>query len=203
MTGNDMKIAIATATGLALAALLAIGGCQKTATNAPANTAAAPSDSPPVATNSPPVEATAEADAKAFLEGVYAHYKTSKNNNFQPFDGNAKEVLDADTIALFKADQKALKGEGVGAIDSDWLCDCQDFESIAATVTIRSATATEAKATVEFRDTKMTGDDAKPRHDTFDLVKTPDGWRIHDMGTADQPSLRKVLQDEIAHPPKD
>jgi hypothetical protein len=201
-----MKIGPGTSTGLALAALLAMGGCQKAATNAPADAAnaaaAAPSNAPPVATDSPPVEATAEADAKAFLEGVYAHYKTSKNNNFQPFDGNAKEVLDADLIALFKADQKVLKGE-VGAIDSDWLCDCQDFESIAATVSILSATPTEAKATVEFHDTQMTGDDAKPRHDTFDLVKTPDGWRIHDMGTADEPSLRKVLQDEIAHPPKD
>jgi hypothetical protein len=197
-----MKSLLGTGTGLALAAVLAIGGCQKAATNA-SNSAAnaatsAPANAAPVATNSPPVEATAEADVTAFLNGVYDHYKTSKNNNFQPFEGNAKEVLDADTAALMKADQKALKGQGVGAIDSDWLCDCQDFESIAAKVTVQSATPTEAKATVEFRDTQMTGDDAKPRHDTFDLVKTPDGWRIHDMGTADQPSLRKVLQDEIA-----
>ena len=198
-----MKRALRTSALLAfaLAGLTAVAACQKAAPNA----AATP---PPVAANAPPVAApssvvnTDAVDAKAFLEGLYAHYKTSKNNNFQPFDGNAKEVLDADTIALFKADQKVMKGE-VGAIDTDWLCDCQDFESLAATVTVQSASATEAKATAEFRDTGMTGDDAKPRHDTFDLVKTPDGWRIHDMSTRDQPSLRKVLQDEVAHPPKD
>ena len=47
---------------------------------------------------------------------------------------------------------------------------------------------------MEFHDTGMTG---------CGLVKTSDGWRIHDMGTANDPGLRKVLQDEIAHPPKD
>ena len=142
-----MKIALGTSTGLALAALLAISGCQKAATNAPTfqppTQPPAPSGAASGRRNSPPVEALAER-TRAFLEGVYAHYKTSKNNNFQPFDANAKEVLDADTIALFKADQKLMKGE-VGAIDSDWLCDCQDFESIAATVTILSATSAEPR----------------------------------------------------------
>ncbi|MEJ0066565.1 MAG: hypothetical protein WDM85_15095 [Caulobacteraceae bacterium] len=58
------------------------------------------------------------------------------------------------------------------------------------------ATATTAKATSDFHD--VDDSSPKPRRDTFDLVKTPAGWRIHDMGTEDQPSLRKVLQDEIA-----
>ena len=102
--------------------MLAVGGCQKAATNdaanSAANTAAAPSSAAPVATNSPPVEATAEADVKAFLDGIYAHYKNSKNNSFQPFEKNAKEVLDPDTITLIDADNKALKGE-VGVMDGD------------------------------------------------------------------------------------
>ena len=179
--------------GLALA--IALAACQKSASNAPAS-------APPVETNSPPVAAAATpaasgdaADAKAFLDGLYAHYKTSKDNTFAPFDANQSEVLDPDTMALMKADDKALNGE-LGDIDGDWLCDCQDFESITATVTVLSATPTSAKATADFRDT-MDGPGGKPKHDTFDLVKTPAGWRIHDMGTADQPSLRKVLQDEI------
>ena len=186
---------------------LAAAACQKpasnTATPAPVetNAASAPTETNGAATAPAAAPLSGDAaDVKAFLDGLYAHYKTSKDNTFQPFDGNAKEVLDADTIALFKADQKLMKGE-VGAIDSDWLCDCQDFNSIVATVTVQSATPTGAKATSDFHDPQDTTD--KPGHDTFDLVKTADGWRIHDMGTRDQPSLRKVLQDEIAHPPKD
>ncbi len=180
--------------GLALA--LALVACQKPASNAAAtappvetNTAAAA----PVATPTAAPASGDAADAKAFLDGLYAHYKVSKDNTFAPFEANVAEVLDPDTIALMKTDDKLLKGE-LGDIDGDWLCDCQDFESITAVVTVQSATPTDAKATAVFTDTM----DGKPKTDTFELVKTPAGWRIHDMGTADQPSLRKVLSDEIA-----
>jgi hypothetical protein len=179
------------APALALAGLMAMAACQKAATNSPppaeANAAPPPASAAPAATDS--------ADAKAFLDGLYAHYKTSSSNStFQPFDANAGDVLDADTIALMKADEKALNGD-LGDIDGDWLCDCQDYQSISATVTVQSATPTTAKATADFHDSIDTS--PKPHHDTFDLVKTAAGWRIHDMGTSDQPSLRKVLQDEI------
>jgi hypothetical protein len=178
---------------LALAGLTGLAGCQKAASNAAATPAA-------VATNAPAAAAPASSDAddvKAFLEGVYAHYKTSSSNStFQPFDANGPEVLDPDTFALMKADEKALNGD-LGDIDSDWLCDCQDYQSITATISVQSATPTTAKATADFHDVIDTS--PKPHRDTFDLVKTPAGWRIHDMGTADQPSLRKVLQDEIKH----
>jgi hypothetical protein len=192
------------ALALALAGVLALAGCGKPPTNATtANAAASATDTSnaPAATNTaaattPTATGSDAADVKAFLDGIYAHYQTNKDPIFQPFNGNAKEVLDADTIALFKADQKVLNGQGVGAIDGDWLCDCQDFESITATITVQSASATEAKATSDFHDTPPDG--GTPKHDTFDLVKTPAGWRIHDIGTADQPSLRKVLTDEIA-----
>jgi hypothetical protein len=93
-----------------------------------------------------------------------------------------------------KADEKALKGE-LGDIDGDWVCDCQDWESISATVTVDQATPTTAKATSVFHDKTDTG---PPKRDTFDLVKTPDGWRIHDIGTGTDPSLRLVLTKEIA-----
>jgi hypothetical protein len=177
----------------ALTVLADAAGCQKASTNA----AAIP---PPIAGNAAPQAGSSvvnrdATDAKAFLDGLYAHYKNSKNSTFQPFDENVREVLDADTIALMDADTKALKGE-VGDIDGDWLCDCQDYESLTATITVQSATPTAAKATSVFHDKIDAG--AAPKRDTFDLVETPAGWRIHDMGTADQPSLRRVLQDEIA-----
>jgi hypothetical protein len=180
---------------LGLAGPIAISACHKAATNTSTGVAAANVAAAPAPASAAPTSTDA-ADVKAFLEALYAHYKTSSSNStFQPFDANAGGVLDGDTIALMKADQNALKGE-LGDIDGDWLCDCQDYQSITATIAVVSVTPTTAKATADFHDVEDTS--PKPHHDTFDLVKTPAGWRIHDMGTADQPSLRKVLQDEIA-----
>jgi hypothetical protein len=193
----QMKIALGGSVmlALALAGLTGLAACQKAASNAAASPAAVATNTPPAAAAAQPASTDSD-DVKAFLDGLYAHYKTnSSNSTFQPFDANAGDVLDPDTIALMKADQTALKGE-LGDVESDWLCDCQDYTSIKATITVQSASATTAKATSEFHDV----DDAspKPRRDTFDLVKTAAGWRIHDVGTEDQPSLRKVLRDEIA-----
>jgi hypothetical protein len=179
---------------LVVSGAVGLAGCQKAADNAAQTPAAIATNTAPAAGPSPVASSDAD-DAKAFLESLYAHYATSKDDTFQPFDGSAKDVLDPDTLALMKADAKALNGE-LGDIDGDWLCDCQDFTSIKATIAVQSATPTTAKATSDFKDVEDTS--PKLRHDTFDLVKTPAGWRIHDMGTEDQPSLRKVLQDEIA-----
>jgi hypothetical protein len=181
----SMKLALG---ALALAGLCAAGGCQapasNSATNAPATNAAAAAPAPD------PADA---ADAKAFLVGLYAHYRSNKNNTFNLFDTNSTQVFDADTLALLKADTKALKGD-LGAIDGDWLCDCQDFTSIVATVNVTAATPTTAEATSDFHDTV----DPRPsERDTFDLVKVNGAWRIHDMSTPGQPPLRKTLQDEI------
>jgi hypothetical protein len=187
----DMKYLLG-GVALVFAGALVLAGCQKAANNTTATPAAVATNSPPAAT----AAATSDADdVKAFLEGIYAHYKTSsETSNYQPFDANGPEVLDADTLALMKADTKALNGD-LGAIDADWLCACQDYTSIKSTIAVQSATATAAKASSDFKDVDDTT--AKPRHDTFDLVKTAAGWRIHDMETDGPPSLRKVLQDEI------
>ena len=200
------------ASGLALAAaltgVLAQGACQKAApavnaagaanaasanaAPAPANVAAPGPGAAPVAATGPDADA-----AKAFLEGLYAHYAKSRSTGttWAPMDANIKEVFDADMVTLMAADTKALKGE-LGEIDGDWLCDCQDWGSLVAMVTVTEASPTAAKAVATFHDTQVADD--HPRRDTFDLVKTPAGWRIHDMGTADQPSLRGVLAKEIA-----
>ena len=174
----------------ALAAALALGACQKPATNgAPAANAA-----PAAAVAGESADAAA---AKSFVEGLYAHYKASSSTGttWAPMDANVKEVFDADMVALLEGDTKALKGE-LGEIDGDWLCDCQDWGSLSADITILSASPTAAKAASVIRDTQIKDEAAK--RDTFDLVKTPAGWRIHDMGTEQDPSLRAVLTKEIA-----
>ena len=197
-----MRQPLRLATVTIMAGALALAACQKAATPAAnaANTAPAATNAAPAANAAPaPVAATGpDADAaKAFIEGLYAHYKTSSSTGatWAPMDANIKEVFDADMVKLMAADTKALKGE-LGEIDGDWLCDCQDWGSIAATITVTEASPTAAKAVAVFHDTQVTDD--HPRRDTFDLVKTPAGWRIHDMGTTSDPSLRAVLTKEIA-----
>jgi len=197
---EDMRPSMKLALGaLALAGLCAAAGCTAPATNAAANAANTAISSAPAANAATNAVATAPdpadaADAKAFLVGLYAHYQSSKNNNFQPFDANVRDVFDPDMIALLAADQKVLKGE-VGAIDGDWLCDCQDFTSIQATINVTSATPTTAQATADFHDTV----DPRPtERDSFDLVKVNGVWRIHDMSTPGQPPLRQTLQTEIS-----
>ena len=181
----------------ALALALTLGACQKDTATADAANAASPAL--PAATPVSTAEASgAEAGSpQAFLEGLYAHYKASSSTgtSWAPMDANVKDVFDPDTVALLAADTKALKGE-LGEIDGDWLCDCQDWGSIAATVTVTSQTPTTAKATAAFHDTQVP--DEKDKRDTFDLVKTPAGWRIHDMGTPQDASLRHVLTVEMA-----
>jgi hypothetical protein len=177
---------------IVLTAMVALGACQKS----PANTATPAANAAPAAAPAAADSADAAA-AKAFVEGLYAHYKASSSTGttWAPMDANVKQVFDPDMVALLAADTKALKGE-LGEIDGDWLCDCQDWGSLTAKVTVVSANATAAKATADIHDTQVAAEG--PRHDTFDLVKTADGWRIHDMGTVDQPSLRAVLTKEIA-----
>ena len=196
---------LATVSMMVMAGALALAACQKAAapaanatnaapvsTNAVAAANTAPTGPAPVAVTGPDADA-----AKAFLEGLYAHYKASSSTGttWAPMDANIKEVFDADMVKLMAADTKALKGE-LGEIDGDWLCDCQDWGSLAATVTVTEATPTAAKAVAVFHDSQVSDD--HPGRDTFDLVKTPAGWRIHDMGTTSDPSLRGVLTKEIA-----
>ncbi len=142
------------------------------------------------ATSAAPPTGQPAADAKAFLEGLYAHYKSAKDHSFSPMDAAAREVFDPELIQLMADDSKVLKGE-VGAIDGDFLCDCQDYETINATVAVQSATPTTAKATADFKVFDQT------HHNSFDLVNVNGAWRIHDVTEAGQPSLRTMLRDEI------
>jgi hypothetical protein len=177
---------------IGLVAALALAACQK-----PAPTNTTPAAVNGAAATPAAADSADAAAAKSFLEALYAHYKASSSTgtSWAPMDANVKDVFDPEMVALLDADTKALKGE-LGEIDGDWICDCQDWGSLAATVTVVSASPTAAKAAANFHDTQIA--DAKPSHDSFDLVKTPAGWRIHDMGTATDPSLRAVLTKEIA-----
>ena len=81
----------------AMAILLAVAACQK----APAPVSAAPSANTAAAT--PPASTSDADEVRAFLAGLYAHYQSSKAPLFDPYDANAAQVFDADTLAVGRA----------------------------------------------------------------------------------------------------
>ena len=129
---------------------------------------------------------------QAFLAGLYAHYPVAgKAHPFDPVGARASQVFDAPLVALIRRDQRNAKGE-VGALDGDPLCDCQDDGGMTwkiGKVVSQGADGATAQVRLTFPETP------KPRIDglTISLVKTPAGWRIHDIASIDTPSLRGLF----------
>jgi hypothetical protein len=99
-------------------------------------------------------------------------------------------------------DVRLANGE-VPALDFDPLCQCQDYQHLQVSATVRSSRPSAAIVTVTIRDLGMPKD--KPRDAVFDLVKERGAWRIHDIHAANPNSLRAFLIEqnaERAHPQK-
>ena len=128
------------------------------------------------------------ASAEQFLRGLYAKY--THNGKPTPFVyPDARTIADANMMALLKRDRDKSNGE-VGAMDSDPVCRCQDWEAIKVTavhVTMQGMNA--AAADLTFSDLG----DVQKLH--YSLVWTKDGWRIHDIGAKDEPSLIAYLRN--------
>ncbi|MGA0600036.1 DUF3828 domain-containing protein [Caulobacter sp. KR2-114] len=179
------------------AAFAALAGCNKPA--APTSAATTAAASAPAQTAAAPAAGQDAADAKAFLEGLYANYAkgaSTDNNAFAPMDKDAPRVFDKAMVDLLARDAKLNGPDEVGFIDGDWLCDCQDYDKITATVTVQSATATAAKAVVDFKVFDQM------HRNAFDLVKEGGAWRVHDVqdvgAKPPEPSLRAGLEADIA-----
>ncbi len=127
-------------------------------------------------------------EAKAFLTELYSHYQDSKVD-FTPLFDKAPDYFDPEMAALIRQDQKLSNGE-ILAFEADPICDCQDFDKIAADIQILNATATTAKAGVVLTDTGQS-----PRSLAYDLVKIDGHWRIHDISSQNYPSLRQHIID--------
>jgi hypothetical protein len=135
-----------------------------------------------------PAAAPTAASAEQFLRGLYAQYKP--HGKPVAFDyPDAKAIVDPAMLKLIKRDHDMAKGE-VGAIDSDPICNCQDWgtlQVVSLKVTMSGAAA--ATADVTFKDL---GDTQKMH---FSLVVVDGAWRIHDISTKDTPSLADYLRN--------
>ena len=128
--------------------------------------------------------------AESFLRTIYASYKATGH----PLDlagPKAETILDPSLAALMRTDQKLADGE-VGAMDSDPICACQDFDIRGISVAVTPDGAGKAKAAASFKNF------GKATRVELDLVASGGGWRIFDIHEEDMPSLRKLLEDDIA-----
>jgi len=137
--------------------------------------------------------ATADPCPRAFLERLYSHYPVAgKARPFDPLGPRIGEIFDTSLVALIKRDEADAHGE-VGRLDGDPLCDCQDDGGMTWKIgDIAPSGRAAARAHVRL----IFPEEPKPRIDdlTISLVNTPSGWRIHDIGSADTPSLRGLLR---------
>lgn len=121
----------------------------------------------------------------AFVERIYAGYRQA---DYSPFTA-PQRVFSAPLVAALEEDSRLSHGE-VGFLDGDPLCQCQDAEGLQAVIW-RGRQRTRRTATVDVR-LRLAGDEA--RQVRLQLVRTPAGWRIADIATADAPSLLRDLR---------
>jgi len=123
---------------------------------------------------------TPEQSAEAFLHGIYAQYlghdNTARNGILLDKPSTLHRYFTADFVDLITADEAAAaKKGGVPMLDGDPFVDAQDWDITNPTIHIDSEIADRAKASVTFDDFK------EPTIIHFDLVHTPEGWRIFDI----------------------
>jgi hypothetical protein len=139
-----------------------------------------------------PVAMAGAADTPdGFVRHLYAGYAPGKKP--VAFDyPDAAQIVDKPLLKLLRRDDETSKGE-VGALDYDPVCQCQDWGPFTLlSVKIVSSTAASAVVDATFRN--FEGRNADHQTVRFDLVRTGDGWRIHDIHSRDAPSLVALFQ---------
>jgi len=121
---------------------------------------------------------------RQFVTRAFAGYRSA---SFNPLD-KPERWFAPRLIAAIRDDAKLAHGE-VGYLDGDPICQCQDPDGMRPSV-VRAALHGRDQATVKV---SIGWPHDKPRPATFSLVRTPTGWRIADVSSADEPSLLKAL----------
>jgi hypothetical protein len=121
----------------------------------------------------------AEHDIRAFLTGVYSHYK-SDNTTYDPMGKIAPKLFTAQLVALIRENQKLAAKMGDSAADSDPFCDCQDLAGMRAEIGAIAVTGPEdATAIVNLRFTPNGNPATSSLHYAF--KKEHGKWRIQDI----------------------
>jgi hypothetical protein len=122
---------------------------------------------------------------RAFVESLYAAYR---DEDYSPFRRPGR-VFAPPFVAALAEDSRLFRDE-IGFIDADPLCQCQDHSGMKAeTGAARPISARRAEVPVRLRFGA-----ADVRDIRLKLVRTPAGWRVADIATADDPSFLTDLQ---------
>jgi hypothetical protein len=125
----------------------------------------------------------------AFLERLYSAYTPKgKGNDFAYPE--ARAIVDESLMALLHRDQIKSKGE-VGAMDSDPICQCQDWESFK----VLSMHAQMTSADRASGDVTFMPDPKDTENVHFDLIRENGAWKIHDLSWHGTPSLQAYLRN--------
>lgn len=98
---------------------------------------------------------------------------------------------------LILADRKAAGDQDAPYLDGDPFCDCQDNEGLVTTIV--SITRHGGTADALLRN-HFTGTSYTDRSVTLRLRMTKQGWRVDDIATREQPSLRAGLRKALKSP---
>ena len=134
---------------------------------------------------SPAARAAPADDPAAFVRAVYARYGTKGPGVGTEAKGGqlfySRAFLDA-----FARDSRQANGE-VGTIDYDPICVCQDYTLKVKALTVESAADSTAVVRAAFVNL------GQAETVTLHLVRTPEGWRIDDLGSKETRSVRALL----------
>jgi len=135
--------------------------------------------------------ATAEtASPHSFVDGIYKHYlgKDSKGLSLSSSAAIRRYFAPPLADAMVKDFAAAHKAGEVPMLNGDPFVDAQDWEISNIKSAVKSTGASTAVATVTFIQFM------EPRTVTLELVNTPAGWRIADIGWVRGGSLRTLYK---------
>ena len=122
---------------------------------------------------------------RQFVERLYAGYR---DENYSPFE-HSQRIFARRLNAAISEDERLAHGE-VGFLDGDPLCACQDTGGMHSRVVSVSTARRSATAHVLVR----WGGTSDKRDIELKLVRTAAGWRVNDVGTADERSLLRDIE---------
>ena len=124
--------------------------------------------------------------ASQFVEKIVAYERRGGRNDDRMF----LSFFTPELAALIRADRKAAGDQDVPYLDGDPFCDCQDSEGLAMRVQSIAPHGNRIDAVIRNH---FTGSSDPDRLVTLRLRLTASGWRVDDVLSQDQPSLRAGL----------
>lgn len=128
-----------------------------------------------------------------FLKDIYSHY-TSGKTTLDPLGRDKNWLFDDVLLTLIEEDQTHANNKNeVPWLNGDPICNCQEFNKLKNLKIGKAQTGSGPYPVVAVSFTNG----AKKESIKYELMPFDDGWKIHDIATADTPSLRDYLSKGI------